>query len=443
MSEGNLFEQGSIRRTYVTLALPVTLGMVLSVVYNVADTYFIARTQNTDLVAAISLCAPVFMLLMAFGNVFGQGGTSLISRLFGRKDEAGTRRVSAFCFYGALAAGAVLGAVMLLLPGPILGLLGANEATYAHAYPYFMTLAAGAPLVVVSFVHMNLLRAEGLSRESMVGSALGLAVNIILDPLMITTFGWGAFGAALASVIGYAVSDIFLLLVVVKKSRILTVRPRGMLLPRRDVFDILAIGASAALTNIMSSLCLILLNQFLLPYGNDQVAAMGIAQKISMVILLVITGMSFGAAPIVGYYYGGGQTEKLKQLLRFLFRTVCGTALGMTAALLALTRPCVSLFLKDPAVMEAAVRMVRWQIITMALSGAFMIITICFQASGKPAEALLSSVCRQGIVFFAVIVVLAKLLGYDGVLMAQAVTDTLSAALLGWLFYRRFYRFLR
>lgn len=440
MEKNNLFEQGSIQKTYWTLALPVTLSMVLSVVYNVADTYFIARTQDTSLVAAVSLCAPVFTLLMAFGNIFGQGGTSLISRLFGKKDMDGTRRVSSFCFWAALAVGAILGGAMLLFQGPLLRLLGADEDTLRYARDYYVTLAAGGPLIVVNFIHMNLLRAEGMSRESMLGSASGLLVNIILDPIFISGLGWGAFGAAFASVIGYLFSDAFLFIVVLKKSRILSVSPKLCSVSGHDALQIAAIGVSAALTNIMSSVALIVLNHYLLVYGSAQVAAMGIAQKVSMIILLVLTGMSFGAAPIVGYYYGAKRFDRLKALLGFLARVVGGTAVVMTAALFALARPCVGAFLKDAALVDAGVAMLRWQIVTMALAAAVMIITICFQASGKAVEALIASVCRQGVVFFAVIAIMAHVAGYNGVLASQAVTDVVTALLLGALFWRRFYR---
>ena len=440
MEKQNLFEQGSIRKTYITLALPVTLSMVLSVVYNVADTYFIASTQDTNLVAAVSLCAPVFMLLMAFGNIFGQGGTSLISRLFGKQDTEGTKRVSAFCFYAALLSGAVIGGLMLIFHDPLLSLLGASGDTRKSAYDYFMTLAAGGPLVVVNFIHMNLLRAEGMSKESMIGSVSGLVVNIILDPIFISVLGWGAFGAAFASVIGYAFSDAYLLIVVLKKSRILSVDVRKALIPGKDMLDIFAIGLSAALTNIMSSVSLIVLNHFLLPYGTDQVAAMGIAQKVSMIILLVLTGMSFGAAPIVGYYYGGGKYDKLKELLRFLLRTVGGTAVIMTVILFALARPCISVFLQEEAIISTGVAMLRWYIVTMALAAGVMIITICFQASGKATEALIASVCRQGVIFIAVIAAASAIAGYTGVLAAQAVTDVITIILLGILFWKRFYQ---
>ena len=439
-SKENLFEQDSIGKTYWTLALPVTIGMVLSVIYNIADTYFISRTQDTDLVAAVSLCAPVFTLLMAFGNIFGQGGTSLISRLFGKQDIDGTKKVSSFCVCSAFGTGLLLTAVLLGFHRPLLGLLGADEATLPHARDYYLTLVAGAPFLVVSFVPMNLLRAEGLSRQSMAGSVSGLVVNIILDPIMILGLGLGAFGAALASVIGYVFSDIYLFYVVLRKSRILSANPRLMRIPGRDALQVFMIGISAALTNIMSSICIMLLNQNLLPYGNDKIAAMGIAQKVSMIVLLVLTGMSFGAAPIVGYFYGGSRFAELKKLLRFLLRVVGTTAVVMSAALFLLARPLISFFLKDPAIVASGVIMLRWQVATMALAAAVMLITICFQASGKAAEALISSVCRQGIVFFVVLTAASGIAGFQGVIASQAVTDVISVILLGTLFLKRFYR---
>ena len=440
MEKNNLFEQESIGKTYISLALPVTLGMVLSVIYNMADTYFIAAVQDTDLVAAVSLCAPVFTMLMAFGNIFGQGGTSLISRLFGGQDERGTKSVSSFCFYASLMVGLLMGILMIVFHRPLLALLGADQNTFEHAKGYFLTMAAGAPFVVESFIYMNLLRAEGMSKESMIGSAAGLIVNIILDPIFISGLGWGAFGAALASVIGYVFSDIFLLAIVLKKSHILSIDPKLALIPVNSMLQIFAIGLSAAVTNILSGFSLILLNRKLLTFGNAFVAAMGIAQKVSMIILLVLTGMSFGAAPMVGYYYGAAQKQRLRKLLLFLLKTVGGTAITLTFILFRLARPAVGIFLKEETLAQTAVLMLRWQIVTMPLAAAIMIITICFQACGKAGEALISSVCRQGIVFFIVLTALSVLFGYNGILASQAVTDLVTVLLLGTLFLKRLYR---
>ena len=163
----NVFESKSIPKAYFTLAVPVVLGMVISIVYNITDTYYISLTKNTDLVAGVSLCAPVFTLLMGFGNIFGQGGSSLISRLLGKKDSDNLRRVSSFCFYAAILVGLVSGVLMLLFRIPILHLLGADSETVKYALPYFTIFAAGAPVVTLSFIHTNLLRSEGMAKESM------------------------------------------------------------------------------------------------------------------------------------------------------------------------------------------------------------------------------------------------------------------------------------
>ena len=175
--------------TYFHLALPVVVGSIITIVYNLADTYFIAQTDNALLVAGVSVCSPLFMILMAFGNIFGQGGSSLISRLLGKKETEDVGRVSAFCFYAALATGAVVGGLMLLFRDPLLKLLGASPDTLAYAREYGTVLMIGGPLIVVNFIHMNLLRCEGMSGLSMCGTAIGAVVNILLDPLMIRSMG--------------------------------------------------------------------------------------------------------------------------------------------------------------------------------------------------------------------------------------------------------------
>ena len=169
---------------------------------------------------------------------------------------------------------------------------------------------------------------------------------------------------------------------------------------------------------------------------------MGIALKVGMIIQLILTGMSFGAAPIVGYFYGGRQYDRLKELLRFLLRIVGGTAIVMTAVLFLLAEPCIRLFMKDETVVAAGTLMLRWHIVTMILAAAILIFTICFQASGKAREALAASICRQGIVYFAVIVLASAVAGYRGVVASQAIADLVSAVLVGWLFRERFWRSL-
>ena len=193
MSQQSVFDTDRLVHSYFKLALPVVFSMVITLIYNLADTYFIAKTNDAMLVAGVSLCAPLFTALMAIGNIYGQGGSSLISRLLGAGDRASVGRVSAFCFYLAILTGAVIALPLLLLRRPVLGLLGASAHTVAHAEEYYTVIVAGAPLVILSFIHSNLMRSEGMSTLSMTGTVAGSLLNIVLDPIFISGLGWGFF----------------------------------------------------------------------------------------------------------------------------------------------------------------------------------------------------------------------------------------------------------
>ena len=415
-----------IVRTYFHLALPVVVGSIITIIYSLADTYFIAQTNNALLVAGVSVCAPLFTILMAFGNIFGQGGSSLISRLLGRKETETVGRISSFCFYIALLTGAVVGGGMLLFRDPLLGALGASPDTLPYAAEYATVLLAGAPLIVANFIHMNLLRCEGMAGLSMVGTVIGSVVNVILDPLMIPSMG--AAGAAAATVIGYLCSDVFLLLIVLRKSAYLSVVPR-LRVTGAQVKDILGIGITAAVTNLASSLCVVLINQQLLPYGDEKIAAMGIVLRIAMIVNMVLVGFSFGGVPLFGFLIGSGQTEKRKQLLRFCLCFVSGLALVMTAAVVIAAKPLVSVITPDASLVADSVPMLRWQVAGSAFGGIVMLLTCLFQASGKAAPAMALSLSRQGILFIAVLLIAVAAFGYQGILVSQCAADVLSAAL--------------
>lgn len=428
MSE-SVFTSKSIPKAYFSLSLPVVFSMVITIVYNITDTYFIALTQNTALVAGVSLCAPVFTLLMAFGNIFGQGGSSLISRLMGQNDHDALRRVSSFCFYIAILFGALSGALMLLFRVPLLTLLGADADTIGYAAPYYTWLALGAPLVVLTFIHTNLLRAEGMSKESMIGSVGGSVVNIILDPVFIFTLGLGAAGAAIATLLGYVFTDIYCLLVVLRRSKVLSVDPRRWQISGNQIGQIFGIGTSAALSNLTQSMCLVLTNQNLLAYGSDKIAAMGIVQKVSMIVMLIIVGFSFGGAPLIGYTYGAQDKQRLKELLRFILRFLCGMAAGLSAVMILLAPAAIRLFLSDEALIADGALMLRTQLAGMVFMAVVLFCTIIFQATGKTTPALVLSLSRQGFVFVLVLVIAVRVAGYMGILLTQPIADLVSALL--------------
>ena len=419
---------GPLIPTWFRLSLPVVLSSIVTILYNLADTYFIAQTGDALLVAGVSVCAPVFMILMAIGNIFGQGGSSLLSRLLGQKRAEDAGRVSAFCFWIALAAGAAAGGILLLFREPFLSLLGASADTMPYAREYGTVLLAGAPLIVVNFIHMNLLRCEGMAGLSMAGTVIGAAVNVILDPVMIPKMG--AAGAAAATVIGYLCSDLFLLGVVLLKSRALSVRP-VLRVPRAFLTDILSIGVTAAITNIATSLCTILVNQKLLPFGDDRIAAMGIVLKVTMIVQMILVGFSFGGIPLFGYLSGAGEREKIRRLLRFCMLFLTGLSLVMTLAVFFVGGALLRLITPDAALAETGLPMLRWHVAGSVFAGIVMLTTCLCQASGRALPALVLSLSRQGIVFVIVLLAASAVFGYTGILASQFMADALSALLAG------------
>ena len=434
--ENELFEHAPVPKAYFTMALPVVMGMVVNLVYNIVDTFFIARTQNAQLVAGVSLCAPIFTLMIALGDIFGLGGSSLISRLFGEKKDEEGKRASGFCFYAAILCGVLVTILLLLLKTPVLHLLGATDETIWYAGQYYQYLALGAPFIIVALTPSNLIRTEGLALQSMAATILGAVVNIILDPVFIFGLNMGAGGAAIATVIGNAASVVLLVYFVRTKSRKLTVSPKNIKISGAAVASILAIGIPASVTNIMQSFGIALTNRFLAGYGTEKVAARGIAMKVNMIVVLVMVGFAFGAQPLLGYNYGAGNKKRLKEFIRFDLMVEIGFAVICALVLALLAPQFVRLFMKDESIVQSGSLMLRCLLISSPMIAVVLVFTTLFQAEGKALSALILSISRQGVIFACCIVVLKMLLGYMGVICAQAVSDVITGGIALALYWK-------
>ena len=433
--ENTLFEKMPVPKAYMKLAVPVMLSNVLMLVYNMVDMYFIAGTGNTDLVAGVAVCTPVFTFMVAVGDIFGLGGSSVISRLFGEGRTEDGKRISVFAFYGALLFGTLIAAVLLLFRTPLLTMLGANEGTMPYASAYYAIIAAGAPFAVFSLVPTNLLRTEGFASAAMVGSIAGSVVNMILDPLFIFSLRMGAAGAALATVIGNVCADVYYVWFILNKSKVLSLVPKGFHISADELKAVLSIGIPASITNVMQSFGMMLLNRFLLPYGNDKIAAMGIVSKSIMIVIMIMVSFSFGGQPLYGYLYGSGNKKRMKEVMRFAYKLVPGIGLVLSAVLFAAAPLMIRIFMDDPAIISTGVPMLRRVLCGMPFIGMIMVTTCIFQATGKALGAFLLSAGRQGYVYLIVIVAASSLFGYNGVISAQPAADVITA-LLAFLLFR-------
>ena len=400
----DLFEKTPVPKAVATMAVPTMISMLVVVIYNMADTFFIGQTKDPLQVAAVSLATPVFMIFMALGHLFGIGGSSAISRALGERHKDRACHISSFCCYGSLGLGVIVAILSVLGMETILHLIGASVNTIGFARQYLAIIAIGAPFIMFSTAFANILRGEGASRESMVGNLIGTVVNIILDPIMILVLGWGVTGAALATIIGNIAACLYYIAYYLRGKSTLSIHFRDFKMGDGIASGVAGIGIPASLNNILMSFANIILNQALVGYGDTPVAAMGVAMKSNMLVVLLQIGLCVGIQPLIGYNYGARNKKRLMSVFKFtgFVSVIMGTIL--------------TLFIQ--------------MVVALQLSAPFLgILFLCIntiQGMGKALPSLILTICRQGLIFIPLIFVLNAMFGLDGVIYAQPAADYLS-----------------
>lgn len=431
-----LFENTSIKRAYFILALPVVMSMAVTIIYNMVDTFFVAKTGNPNLVAGVSQGAPIFTLMIAIGDIFGLGGSSVISRLFGERRDKTARYVSGYCFYASIVCGLVVTALMFIFQTPVLHMLGASPATWKYAREYYLVIAGGATFIIFGLSPNNILRTEGLATQAMIASITGTGINVILNPIFIFNCGRGAAGSALATVVSNVIADVLMVYYLRTKSKKLTTSIHETRISGKLQREIYAIGIPASVTNIMVIFATALTNRYLITYGANSVAAMGIAMKVNTVIVMVMVGFAFGAQPLIGYTYGARDERRFKETLWFDLSVVAGLAIVLTVLMMILAPQIIRLFMRDPEIVREGTGMLRWLASSTTIAGIIMVLTTTFQSMGKATPAFWLSFSRQGLIFAVAIVVLSHFFGYTGVLAAQACADVLTLVLAVFLYHK-------
>ena len=431
-----VFSEYKIPKAVATLALPSMLGMLINIVYNLADTFFVGQTGDANQVSAVSLSMPLFFLFLAIGNLFGVGGCAFISRSLGEGKTDRIKTISSYCIYSGMICGAVLGMIFLIFRTPLLYLVGASDASVGFGGDYLFWIALGSPFIVTSITVCNLIRGEGAAKESMAGMVIGQLTNIVLDPIFILKsgdslfsfklpfgLGMGVAGAAIATVLGNVVSVLFFLIYFLKGKSILSITPKRYTLKRTISKGVISVGLPAALNNLLMSLSNIVINMFLSNYGDNAVAAMGVAMKANMLVVMLQIGLAQGIQPLVGYCYGAKNYARMKSAIRFsiLCNVVIGTV--MTVFYIFFRQKVISSFIDNEAVVDYGVKMLTALMAAGPLIGIMFIINFSFQGMGKGTQSLILATGRQGVVFLPLLIIMDKLIGLEGIIWAQPAAD--------------------
>lgn len=433
-----VFSKAPVRTAVMKNALPAMAAMLMVLVYNLADTFFIGQTHEALQVAAVSLATPVFLLFMAVGTIFGMGGTSVISRALGEGRTAYAKKVCSFCMWGCVAVGAAMSVLMLMFMDTLLRWVGASADTWAMAKTYLTIVCFSGPLVLIANCYSNVIRAEGHSTEAMMGQMLGNLLNVVLDPILILAFKWNVAGAAIATVIGNAVGAGYYIAYFLRGKSALSVSLRDFTLRQGVCCEVLKNGVPAALGSILMSVSSILMNSQMAKYGDMAVAGIGVAMKITMMTGMLCIGLGQGIQPILGYCVGANLWKRFQKVLRFSLIFALELSVVLTCVCYVFVEQIVGAFLTDISAMACAKEFACILLSTSVLFGVFYVLVNALQALGAATESLIVNVSRQGLVYIPAMFLLGSLVGVNGLVWAQPVADVLSTLLATGLFVKAY-----
>ena len=367
-TDQELMRSMKVSKAVAAMAIPSVISSLVTVVYNMADTFFVGQTGDALQVAAVSLTNPIFILLMAFANMFGMGGSAVASMAMGEGKPKKVKNTTAFITYASLAVGIIIAVILFAFMSPILHIFGANTETYEYAKGYIHYIAWGAPFIIWSAAASFVVRAEGASKEAMIGSMVGTIANIVLDPLFISGLHMGAAGAAIATTIGNILASLYFVWYFLKRSGQLSILPKDFTLGENIPQRVCTTGFPTAIFSVLMSVSTIVVNQILVKYGNAPVAAIGIVFKANM-------------------------------------------------------------FITDDEVVYYGVKMLIAYMLSGPVIGMLFVNMNCMQSVNYALPATILSVMRQGVLLIPLLYILQLIAGLEGVIYGQAITDYIAVVL--------------
>lgn len=427
-----LFEEAPLGRAVMTLAIPTVISSLVTVLYNLADTYFVSMLNDSVQNSAVTLAAPVMLAFNAVNNLFGVGSSSLMSRSLGCRDYDTVAKSSAFGFYCSLICGLLFSLLCFTFRTPLLYLLGADADTFEATNQYmFWTVCLGAAPTILNVVMAYLVRSEGSAMHASIGTMTGCLLNIVLDPIFIMPWGlgMGAAGAGLATFISNCVAcGYFFVLLAVKRGRTyVCINPGKLSFEGRIVRSVCGVGIPAAIQNLLNVTGMTILNNFTSNYGANAIAAMGICQKLAQVPMYASMGFSQGVMPLVSYNYSSGNIKRMRGGVRIALIVCLAIMSVVTVLYVAFPAFFVRLFMHDEAVVGYGSRF----LVGLSLAQPFMCVDFMavavFQAVGLGRNSLIFAIMRKIVLEIPAIVVLNMLFPLYGLAYAQLVAEVVLA----------------
>ncbi|MBR5514812.1 MAG: MATE family efflux transporter [Clostridia bacterium] len=415
--------ESKIEPLILKLAVPSIVSMLVSSLYNMADTFFVGRV-GTSATAAVGVSFTLMAMIQAIGFFFGHGSGNFISRAMGNKDYSKASTMACVGFYSSLAVGVLITVFGLIFLRPLAVFMGSTKTILPHACEYMKYILLAAPFMTGSFVLNNQLRFQGRAMYSMIGITVGGVLNILLDPLFIFVFEMGVGGAALATMLSQIIS--FVILVVMANCKGIGTNPKNISFKWYYCKEMFRGGIPSLARQGCGSISTLCLNNVAAGYGDAAIAAVSVVSKIMLFAASALIGYGQGFQPVCGVNYGAGNYNRVKSAYWFCVKTATVVQILFAVAGFVFAPRIIPLFRDDPKVVEIGTAVLRWQCITFPFSGFNVLSNMMAQTIGKAIKATLLALSRQFLFFVPSIFLLNRIFGLSGLEAAQTLADLLA-----------------
>lgn len=425
-----------LRKLIPAMALPSIASLLVTTIYNLTDTYFVSKL-GTYAASAVGVNASIDQIITMAGCFFAVGAVSYVSRMLGagRRDKA--EQMLSACFLATVSIGVLALILGMVFMDGLVRLLGATDNILVYSKQYATYVLLAAPLVSSSFLLTQCLRAEGEATRAMIGSVIGAAVNIVLDPIFIFVFNLGIAGASIATAISKLVTFSILIYPYLTKNTILNLFPGKIIITRMDIKDVASVGKSSLMRNLLAALAAILLNNLAGRYSESALAAISVVNRLALLFMAFCLGLGEGFQPVAGFCWGAKHYARVKEAYCFSVKLALVGLAALCLAIFLLAGPIIGLFTKeDVEMLRLGILALRAQCIATPFHAIAVIINMLYIGIGKGRGATFLASSRQGICFLPVLPVMLALFGVQGVAIVQPTADIL-AALMSLFFARK------